>query len=146
MGGEFVPLVITPGLWKKRGVLAGAYGVVPLPAGELAIAGMIGHEHTCGSTGFAGNLLKHGELVGRYGNVFVDTALDMPAREIAAIGARECAGAESADWDALPVAVVDVGFVFADTRIFERLPERSAPGNFRDFVAQTELRKQRHAH
>ena len=84
---------------------------------------MIGHEHARGSGGFAGNLLKHGELVGRHRNVFVDTAFDVPAREIAAIGTRECAGAESADGSALPIAVVDVGFVFADARIFERLAE-----------------------
>ncbi len=33
MGRESVPLVIVPGLWKERGVLARAHGVVPLPAG-----------------------------------------------------------------------------------------------------------------
>src|SRR6266851_3386221 len=98
---------------------------------------MIGHEHTRSTGGVAGNLLKHGKLIGRHGNVFVDAALDVPACKVTAIGARKGAGAESADGSALPIAVVDVGFVFADAGIFERLPERPAPRNFRDFVAKT---------
>ena len=98
---------------------------------------MIGHEHTRGSRGLTGNLLKHGKLVGGHGDVFVDAALEVPARKVAAISARESAGAESAYGGALPIAIVNVGFVFADAGIFERLPEGAEPGNFRDFIAQT---------
>src|SRR5258706_14512384 len=101
---------------------------------------MIGHEHARGTRGVASSLLKHCELVGRHGNVLVDAALDVPAREVAAIGARKGSGAESADWGALPVAIIDIGFVFAGARILERLTERPAPGDFRDLVAQTGLR------
>src|SRR5882724_9288611 len=106
---------------------------------------MIGHKYTRSSRGFADNLLEHGELVGGHRNIFVDATLEVPAREVAAIGAREGSGAESADRGALPIAVVDVGFVFADAGSLERLPERPAPRDFRDLVAQTGLRDQQHA-
>jgi len=38
----------------------------------------------------------------------VNAALHVPAREIAAIGARKSAGTKTADGRALPVAIIDV--------------------------------------
>src|ERR1035438_3057845 len=98
---------------------------------------MIGHEYARSSGRVAGDSLKHRKLVGGNGNIFVDAAFDVPAREVAAKGAREGAGSESTDRGALPITIVDVGFIFADAWLFQRLPERPAPRNFRDFVAQS---------
>src|SRR5712692_9018049 len=58
--------------------------------------------------GVALGFLKHGELIGPDGLVFVDAGFHVPAREITAIGARKCSGAETTDGSALPEAVVDV--------------------------------------
>ena len=118
MRGEFVPLVVVPGFGIERGVFAGADRIVPLPTRKLAVFGMIVHQDTCAVPSASPcDLLEHRELIGVDRVVFVDGGLDVPASEVAAIGARKCSGAESADGSALPVAVVDVGFVLADAGI-----------------------------
>src|SRR6266436_9689522 len=65
-------------------------------------------EHLGDASGCAFGLLKHGELVGPHGLIFVDTGFDVPAGEVTAIGSRESSGAETADRGALPETVVDV--------------------------------------
>jgi hypothetical protein len=55
--------------------------------------------------------LKHGELISPHSLVFVDAGFHVPAGEVAAIGARESSGAETADGRALPKAIVDVASV-----------------------------------
>jgi hypothetical protein len=65
----------------------------------------------------------------------VNAALQVPTLEIAAIAAGESAGAEAADGRALPIAVVNiVQFRFVAARIGGRLPDRDAPGDWRNFV------------
>lgn len=60
----------------------------------------------------------------------------MPASEIAAIGARESAGAETADGSSLPIAVVNYRKVgFLGSGIFERRAEGAFPGGFWDIIA-----------
>src|SRR6266849_4982324 len=72
---------------------------------------MRGGEHFGDASGCAFGLLKHGELVGPHGLIFVDTGFDVPAGEITAIGSRESSGAETADRGALPETVIDVSGV-----------------------------------
>src|ERR1700730_5092236 len=114
MRRELVPLVVIPGFRKWRRVFACADRIVPLPTGEFAVLGMIGHEDLSGSRGFAGDLLEHGELVRIDRSVFVNTSLNVPASEIATISPGKCAGAESPNRCALPVAIVDICLVFSD--------------------------------
>src|SRR5258707_12469372 len=101
------------------------------------------HQDARGSFSVTLGLLKHRKLIGEYGLVFVNGSLNMPAGEVAAIGARKRAGAESADRSALPVTVVDIGFVLADAGIWQRLAERSPPSGFRNFVGMGEGGQQR---
>ena len=66
----------------------------------------------------------------------MNAALEMPAGEIAAIGARESAGAETADGSALPIAIIDnreTGLF--GSGIFERSAEGAFPGGFWDIIA-----------
>src|SRR5229473_5269605 len=72
---------------------------------------MRGGENLGHALGVALGFLKHGELIGPDGLVFVDAGFHVPAREITAIGARKCSGAETTDGSALPEAVVDVAGV-----------------------------------
>src|ERR1700722_6127894 len=92
---------------------------------------------------FACDLLKHCELIARHRDVFVDSGFNVPACEVATVGARECARAESANRRALPITVVDVGFVLANAGIVERFAERTSPGDLRDFVAAERLWRER---
>src|SRR4029077_9054915 len=62
----------------------------------------------------------------------------MPAGKVAAIGARERAGAKTADGRALPIAVVNVAGVqrgLLGPWIFERSADGAFPGGFGDIVA-----------
>jgi hypothetical protein len=60
----------------------------------------------------------------------------MPASEVAAIGARESAGTETADGSALPITVIDVlQSDFSGPGIFERGAEGAFPGGFWDIIA-----------
>src|ERR1700674_1552862 len=87
-----------------------------------------------GALGF----LINGKLVGVNSFVFVDASLQVPARKIAAVGARECAGTKTADRRALPITVVDqvVQLGLAGTRIGERLANASLPGDFRNRISR----------
>src|SRR6476620_348895 len=83
--------------------------------------------------------LVHGELVGPDGLIFVNASFNVPAREVAAVGAGEGAGAKSADGSALPIAVVDDSIFgelgFAASGIVEGLADAAMPGGFWNGVA-----------
>jgi hypothetical protein len=128
VGGELLPEVVIPGFGVEGGVVACADGVIPRPGGELAVFGVVGEENAGGGFAFAFDFLVHGELVGVADSVLVDAGFDVPAGEVAAVGAGEGAGAESADGSALPVAVVDVSGDALDAGVFEGLADGAAPG------------------
>src|SRR5271155_985537 len=96
---------------------------------------MIVNEHLCSSRRFACGLLEHAKLIRVHRSVFVHSSLDVPPREVTAIGPRKRSRAESSDRGALPVTVIDVGFVFADAGTRKGLAEGPSPGRFRNFVA-----------
>src|SRR5882724_1792888 len=60
--------------------------------------------------------LVHGELIGVNRLIFVNSILNVPAREVAAISSRKSAGAESADRSSLPITIVDMSA--AESRLF----------------------------
>src|ERR1700730_4740042 len=85
--------------------------------------------------------LKHRELVGPDSLVFVHSGFHVPAGEVAAIGARECAGAKAADGRALPKAIVDMAAVERGlfcAGVFEWLADRALPGGFGDVVIRVD--------
>src|ERR1700730_7168713 len=87
--------------------------------------------------GIAFGFLKHGKLIGPDGLVLVDACFHVPASKVAAIGARESAGAETADGCALPKTVIDVAAVQSGLFCpggFQGLADRALPGGFRDVV------------
>src|SRR6266851_3455131 len=81
--------------------------------------------------------LKHGELIGPNGLVFVDAGFHVPAGEVAAISARESAGAKTADGRALPKAIVDMAGVergLFRAGVFEGRTDGALPGCLGDVV------------
>jgi hypothetical protein len=84
---------------------------------------------------FSFSLLKDGELICIDGFVFVNTGLYVPAREVAAVTAGECSGAESPYWKTLPITIVDVAVNSCNARIIKRQAERTLPCSFRDCLA-----------
>ncbi len=118
MGGKFVPLVVKPRLGIESRIFSRTDGIVPLPAGKLVAARVIGHQDLRGTVRVAFRLLKHGELIGVGCFVFVNAGFNVPARKIAAIGSGKCAGAEAPDGSALPVAVINVDGVAFNTWVF----------------------------
>src|SRR5438270_10644651 len=82
--------------------------------------------------------LKHGELVGVNRPIFVDSILNVPTREVAAISSRESAGAKSADGSSLPITVVDMPVVkswFLGPRISQRQTNSALPSCFGNGVS-----------
>src|SRR5436190_19233058 len=77
--------------------------------------------------------LIHGELVGVNRLIFVNSILNVPAREVAAISSRESAGAKAADGSSLPITIVDMPAVkgrFLSSRISQRQTNRALPSCF----------------
>src|ERR1700686_1018766 len=104
---QFVPTVVVPGLRVECVVSAGTDGIIPLPGAEVFIFGMISEEDLGDAFRRALGFLVNGKLVGVNSFVFMDASLQVPTRKVAPVGARECAGAKTADRSALPVTVVD---------------------------------------
>src|SRR5260370_15862075 len=94
--GKFFPTVIEPGLWAESVVIARADWIVPIPGTQGVIRRMSGSENFRDAIRVAFGFLKHCELIGTDGLVFVDSGFHVPASEIAAIGSRESAGAKAA--------------------------------------------------
>src|ERR1700682_6850291 len=94
---QFVPTIVVPGLRVERVVSAGADGIIPLPGTEVFIFGVISEQDLGDAFRGALGFLVNGKLVGVNSFVFMDASLQMPARKVAAIGARECAGTKNAD-------------------------------------------------
>src|ERR1700682_2677256 len=92
---------------------------------------MIGEEDLGDTFRRALGFLVNGKLVGVNSFVFMYAGFQVPARKIAAIGARESAGAETADRRALPVTVVDqIGELgLARAGVGERLAHAPPPGD-----------------
>ena len=81
--------------------------------------------------------LVHGELVGPFGLIFVDSGFHVPAREVTAIGPGKCARPEAADGSALPIAVIDMGSIQRGlfcSGIGERRADGTLPGGFGNVV------------
>src|SRR5467141_2570045 len=138
MSRQFFPTVVVPGLRVERVVSARADGIIPLPGAEVLIFGMIGEEHLGDAFRCALGFLVNGELVGVNRFVFMYASLQVPAGKIAAVGAGEGAGAETADRRSLPVTVVNqVGQLgLACTGVGERLANASLPGDFRNRISR----------
>src|SRR5262249_11336824 len=134
---EFVPAIVVPGLGIERVITAGTDGIVPFPATELSAVWVSGGEHLRNRFPSL-RFLIHGELVRPDRLIFVHAALDMPAREVSAIGARESAGAKSANGRTLPVAVVNHSlggeFRFAPTGMIEGLADATMPSGSGDCI------------
>src|SRR3981189_3654281 len=97
MRRKFCPGIVVPGLRVERVVSARADGIIPLPGAEVVIFWMIRKEDLGDAFGRALGFLVNAKLVGVNGFVFMYAGFQMPARKIAAVGARESAGAETAD-------------------------------------------------
>src|SRR5438445_8790487 len=85
--------------------------------------------------------LEHRKLVGPDGLVFVNAGFHVPAGEVAAIGARERACAETADGCSLPEPIVDMAAVERGlfcAGVFERLADGTFPGGFGDILIGVE--------
>src|SRR5271154_1336090 len=108
MRGKFIVTIVEPGFGIERGVVAGAHGIVPLPGAEGVAGGTRSGEHLGETRGIPFGFLKHRELIGPHGLIFMNTGLQVPPSKIPAIGARESSGAETANGRALPVAVINV--------------------------------------
>src|SRR5712664_2139375 len=103
---------------------------------------MSGSENFRDAIRIAFGFLKHRKLIGPDGLIFVDAGFHVPAGEIAAIGARESAGAKTTDRSALPEAVVDMTVV--ERRLFragvlERLADGTLPSSFGNVVVGVSL-------
>src|SRR2546429_1208794 len=87
-------------------------------------------------------LLIHGELIGVNRLIFVDSILNVPAREVAAISSRKSAGAESADRSSLPITIVDMsaaeGRLFRP-RIGQRQTNSPLPSGFGNRVSGKQI-------
>src|SRR3981081_2019750 len=99
---------------------------------------MIGEEDLRDAFRRALGFLVNGKLVGVNSFVFMYAGFQMPARKIAAVGARESAGAKTADRRALPVTVVNqIGELgLAGAGVGERLADGWLPGEFRNRVSR----------
>src|SRR5260370_20573870 len=109
---------------------------------------MRGGENLGHALGVALGFLKHGELIGPDGLVFVDAGFNVPAREVTAIGARKCSGAETTDGSALPEAVVDVAGVERGlfcSGICQRRADRTLPRGLGNAVIGASERGQHEA-
>ena len=104
---------------------------------------MSGGQHLRDALAAFGFLI-HGELVRPDRLIFVHAALDVPAREVSAIGARESPGAESPYGCTLPVAIINHSGRgergLASAGIFERLADATLPCGFGNGVAGEEQR------
>ena len=135
---QFVPSIVVPGLGVECVVSARTNGIIPFPGTELLILGMIGEEDLRDALRGAVGFLVNGKLVGVNSFVFMYAGFQVPARKIAAVGARERAGAKTADRRALPVTVVDqiVQCGLAGAGMSERLANASLPGDFRNRISR----------
>ena len=140
---KFVPAIVVPGFGIQGIIVAGAGWVVPLPGIERTLFGMSGGQHLRDALAAFGFLI-HGELVRPDRLIFVHAALDVPAREVSAIGARESSGAESTHGCTLPVAIINHSGRgergLASAGIFERLADATLPCGFGKGVAGEEQR------
>ena len=82
--------------------------------------------------------LIHGELICVNRLILVDSILNVPAREVAAISSRESAGAKSADGSSLPITIVYMPAVkgrFLGPRISQRQTNGAFPSCFGNSVS-----------
>src|SRR5437773_205228 len=82
--------------------------------------------------------LIHSKLVCVNGLIFVHTILNVPAREVTTICSREGAGAKSADWRSLPVAIVNMSGIkrqLLGSRIGQRQTNSALPSGFGNGVS-----------
>ena len=129
---EALPLVVKPGLGEKRIVVARAHRVIPLPCGQFAALWLPVHQHLRHSFRVPFRLLEHRELIGVHRLIFMDRRLDVPARKVSAIAARERARPQPSHRNALPVAVIDVARRPRLARVLERQTQGPFPGGFRN--------------
>src|SRR6266571_30030 len=99
---------------------------------------MSGSQDLRNAFGGAFRFLIHGELVWVNRLIFVDSILNVPAREVATISSREGTCAESADRGSLPVTIVDMSA--AEGRLFrpcigQRQTNSTLPSGFGNGVS-----------
>src|SRR2546427_9060088 len=105
---EFVPAIIEPRLRIQRRTGLSPDRIVPAPAFQRIPFRMPGEQNFCHAACFVFNFLKHRELVRVHRLKLVDARLQMPTRKIATIAPRKRTRAKTANWCALPVAVIDM--------------------------------------
>ena len=146
MRREFLPAIVVPGLRVERIIITGPNRIIPVPGIKRSLLGMRRGQRLRDAFAALG-LLIHRKLVCPDGLIFVHATLDVPAREISAIGARECSRPEAAHRSALPIAVVDHARCgegrLASAGIIEWLANAALPGRFRDGVAGEQPRRAR---
>ena len=135
MRGKLIPLVVIPGLGIERGVFALANGIVPLPTAQSLVGWMIRHQDTSRALWLTVSLLKHCELIGVNGHVFVNASLDMPTGKVAAVASREGPRSESSDRCTLPIAIIDIARDSGHSCLIEGEAERSTPCGIWDGIA-----------
>src|SRR5262249_39761711 len=89
--------------------------------------------------------LKHSELVGVDGLVFMKAGLDVPACKVAAIRTGKSSGSKSADGSTLPETVVNMATVEGGlfcARVFQWLSDGALPSNFGNIVVGANARKE----
>src|SRR5712691_10300135 len=138
MRRKFLPSVIKPGLRIERIVVARAHGIIPIPTAQLPSRRMIGEENARSSRGRSFRLLKHRELIGVRGAIFVYTGFNVPPGKIASESPGKGPCAESAHRRTLPETVVNVARIqgwFFRAGIVQRLPDGALPRRFGNLFA-----------
>src|SRR6266567_7847955 len=108
MRGKFVPAIIEPRLRIQRRVVSSTNRIIPAPAFQRIPIGMPGEQNFCHAACFVLRFLKHRELVRVHRLKLVDARLQMPSRKIATIASRKRTRSKTANWCALPVAVINM--------------------------------------
>jgi len=102
------------------------------------------HQHLRRSRGIAFGTLIQRKLIRIHRLIFVDPSLDVPAREIAPVAARECSGPEAPHGRALPVAIVDAAGRAAHPWILKGQTERPSPRRARYAILPLSATGRRH--
>src|SRR5882724_4909981 len=139
MRGKFVPAIIEPRLRIQRRIVSSTNRIVPAPAFQRIPFRMPGEQDLCHAAGFVFSFLKHRELVRVHRLKLVNARLQMPPRKIATIAPRKRTCSKTANWCALPVAVVDMAGPqrgLARAGIRQRLSDRTPPCGLGNVIAE----------
>src|SRR5438093_2937053 len=139
MRWKFVPAVIEPRLRIQRRIVSSTNRIIPAPAFQRIPFRMPGEQNFRHAAGFIVSFLKHRELVRVHRLKLVDARLQMPPRKIATIAPRKRTRSKTANWCALPVAVIDMAGPqrgLARAGIRQRLSYRTPPCSLGNVIGE----------